>query len=184
VGIIPQRSYNIGEICIILAYNYSGAYREIMRTIDFPPHNIEVISAIFKTPMKKRDDDGTLRRLTPGEEIDDDIEASRRRSEEAMFERAEESRKKRQKALRRARDITDDQIIAKMSGEEPFSEVELRLLLSLLGVANQHLNTRQQLVDLLEQALNSIRAWNNEGLHNRMAVINYVWLYVSMINFF
>ena len=85
-----------------------------------------------------------MRRLTPGEEIDDDIEASRRRSEEAMFERAEESREKQQAVLKCKSEITDDQIIAQISGEESFSDVELRLLLSLLGVANHHLNTRQQ----------------------------------------
>ena len=118
------------------------------------------------------------------EEIDVDIEVSRRQIDERMVEIAEESREKHQAPLRRARKITDDQINAKMSGEEPFSDVELRLLLTLLGVANHNLNTRQQLVDLLEQALNSIRAWNKEGLHSRTAVINYIWFSISMINCF
>jgi len=129
---VPYLPDSIENVYTILGVHHNEQYREILKSINLSSTNLEFNSAIYKTPRKKREDDGTLRRLTLTEEMDDDIEVSRCRSEEEMAERAEEFREKRKEALRRAREITDDQIIAQMSGEEPFSDVELHLLLSLI----------------------------------------------------
>ena len=64
---VPYLPDSIENGYAILGVHHIEQYREILYLIQLPPHNLDDTSTIFKTPKKKRDDDGILRRLTPME---------------------------------------------------------------------------------------------------------------------